>query len=65
MCRYWRWAPDFWRSMGMREFYAWVDETARQTNAVKADDPNSWEGTEHDEWWQEARRKRSELLEST
>lgn len=44
--------------MGRREFYAWVDQCAREQKKVKADDPHSWQGTDDDEWWQEARERR-------
>lgn len=49
----------------MREFYAWVDETARQTGQVKADDPGTWEGTDEDPWWQQAREKRQKIIDQT
>lgn len=48
--------------MGRREFYAWVDQVAREQSKVQASDPHSWEGAESDEWWQEARRRRDEAM---
>jgi hypothetical protein len=42
------------------EFYAWVEQAARENEGEKADDPHSWRGTDHDEWWQEVRRKKEE-----
>ena len=48
--------------MGKREFYAWVDQAAREIGKKTANDPHSWEGTDEDEWWQRARRERDEAL---
>lgn len=48
--------------MGRREFYAWVDQAAREQSKVKANDPHSWDGADEDEWWQEARRRRDEAM---
>lgn len=48
--------------MSRREFYAWVAQADREANGEQADDPGSWSGTDQDEWWQEARRKRAEQL---
>lgn len=56
--RHYRWTHDFWHRMGRREFNAWVDQCARDTGQHKAEDPHSWEGTEDDTWWQEARARR-------
>lgn len=48
--------------MGRHEFYAWVDQANREQNAGVADDPNSWKGTDEDEWWQKAREKRDKAM---
>ena len=48
--------------MGRRQFYAWVEQALREKGKVQADDPHSWEGTDADEWWQEARKRRDEAL---
>lgn len=48
--------------MGKREFYAWVDQAARELKKVKADDPHSWQGTDDDEWWVKARQKRDKAM---
>ena len=48
--------------MGRRQFYGWVAQALREKGKHVADDPNSWEGTESDEWWQNARKRRDEQM---
>lgn len=61
MCKHYRWPPQFWRQMGTREFYAWVEQAGREQGQAQ-DQPDSWAGTENSAWWQEARRRREEQL---
>jgi hypothetical protein len=56
MCAHYGWAPDFWRPMLRCEFYAWVDQMAREQ--LQQTSPDSWEGTQQDPWWQAVREKR-------
>lgn len=48
--------------MGRRQFYLWVDQALRERGKQVADDPERWDGTENDEWWQNARRRRDEQM---
>lgn len=48
--------------MGRRQFYLWVAQALKERGQHTADDPERWEGTESDEWWQSARRRRDEAL---
>lgn len=59
-----KWAPDFWRHMGWRQFKGWL----RQLNRIHAKeagrnktDPNSWDGEYEDAWWAEQRAERKRL----
>lgn len=40
--------------MGVREFDAWCEVTKQQTS--RSTDPDSWDGYEHDPFWQDAHR---------
>lgn len=66
LCRYFRWAPDFWRarpapyhSMGWNELMGWLEVAKKQTSEV-ATTPDSWDGADRDGWWVQARQKRNE-----
>jgi hypothetical protein len=61
MCKHYQWPHDFWRKMGRRQFYAWVEQIGRETGNHKAG-VDRWEDTDADDWWEKARRKRDEAL---
>lgn len=62
LCRHYRWPHDFWRRMGRREFFAWVEqlqfEVAQESGEMT---PDSWRNVEQNDWWQKAKEKRNKL----
>lgn len=54
---HYHWPHDFWRRMGRREFYAWVDQLGEEEKQ-RAAGGDSWEAAESDPGWQKMRDKR-------
>jgi hypothetical protein len=64
LCDTYHWPPDFWRSMGWREFKAWLRERRQlveRQNQAHTSDPNTWAGAERDGWWAQQRAKREQI----
>lgn len=62
MAKHYCWPPDFWRKMGKREFYAWVDEVHRDTFGP-APSPHRWvQNSEEDDWFERARERRDKQM---
>lgn len=60
LCRHYHWDHDFWRRMGRRQFYLWVEQASIEAGRAQ-EDPDSWKNTENNRWWQAARERRRRL----
>lgn len=64
LCEHFHWPPDYWRTMGYREFFGWLGVRQRQVrarNEANKVGPNSWAGRENDAFWAEQDAKRRQI----
>ena len=58
--RHFHFGYGWWRECGWLQFKGWLRElraSQEREQRSRVTDPDSWDGVQHDAWWQQARQK--------